>query len=328
VLIMLVTGGCQNDESAPIRIPIDPDDIAPTCAAYVTCTNHLLGMGICVATLTSALYWDLEAVAFTLATDPGEHFMNILGGMQNSACIAQTEGDCDKVIACANQGQAVRNCTPREGYYRNRYCRDAVTLAACTPTGTDGETVETSVRCDDLGMECVEIDRENDRFAACGHWARDTVEGVQATCDGTLARVQRKNAYFFSDCAWMNSGCREGTYQSWDNYEFCESDGPVCDPGSMEPHCGGNATVTYCNGRELGISCDNYDQICENTRILTITEPVCIYKDSGCNPFSFQETCEAGRITYCGPQGITTLSCTRLGYSGCEMDLVFANCRE
>jgi hypothetical protein len=331
-LLLAVCGGvqvgCSGGDSAPKVVPVNPVDIGPTCAGYTACTNHMVGFSACYMVIDSARIWDLKAHSINVGTSSKLEWINTLSGIQNTRCVAQANGDCKQVLSCVNQGRVVLDCTPPEGAHGGRYCRDENTVAACTPTYRDGRFVESSVRCDDIGMKCVEFERNGETFAGCGYQAGDHVDGISVSCDGTMARVQQGSAYWHWDCALMNAWCVGGSYLSWDNYDFCESDTPLCDPDTLEKRCHGTSMSFYCDGRENRLDCAAYGQICQDTRILMWTTPFCVYAHGSCNSYSFQETCEDGVITYCGPEGVTTLDCREYGYSTCTIDVLFAHCQE
>ena len=81
----------------------------------------------------------------------------------------------------------------------------------------------------------------------------------------------------------------------------------------------GNLSQVKKRGRRAGSALKAKEEVVEKidrrkNRIVK-NYPKCAYP--GCNQYSLNETCEDGVITYCGPDGMSTLSCADLGFSGC-----------
>jgi hypothetical protein len=322
ILCCLVAVGlcaCTTDRDRN-RIYVDSDDMVPACSRYLKCINPWAGMGMCVSALFTSTRWHLKEMSFYLGTVTRDDWVAVLSGCQNSSCLARVDSGCDQVLECMNRGRVVRGCTPPEGYFGGRYCRDGQTLSVCNDLDGDGINTEISFQCDSMAMECVEMDRGTDRLAACGFHDPDPPEGLGTnylvTCDGTLAKLQRYGAVLYWNCARMKATCEPGVYADWDQHEFCKSSGPPCQVDTMESHCDGTLLIEWCNGNEIGFDCASVDQTCRQIRVLLADVTVCTY-DTACNPYTFEETCQDGEITYCGPDGPTTVSCARYGFESC-----------
>ncbi len=63
----------------------------------------------------------------------------------------------------------------------------------------------------------------------------------------------------------------------------------------------------------------------EVVNVIIYNEAMCTY-DTDCTPFTFNEICSNGEITFCGPGGETTQSCTDIGFRGCTHDLFYSHC--
>ncbi len=305
------------------RIRVESDDVIPGCSRFLSCVHPWVGMGICAHALFTAERWNLKEMSFYLGTVTRDDWLQVLSGCQHSHCLAQEATSCDEVLRCMNRGLLVRDCTPPEGYFGGRYCRDSNTLSVCGDLDEDGTTTEISVECDLFGMECIEMDRGQDLLAACAYRDPDPPQGlgtkVKVSCDGTVAKLQRYGAVMYWDCGFMKAACQPGIYDGWDQHEFCKSSGPACQLETMDWHCDGNLTVQWCNGNEIGFDCATVDQICRRIRVLLADMVTCTY-DTACNPFNFEETCQDGVVKYCGPDGVTTISCGQYGFDGCTQN--------
>lgn len=277
-------------------------------------------MGMCAYALHTSTTWKMKQMSFYLATVYRDDWVAVLSGCQNSRCLARAKGGCDEALECMNRGRALRGCTPPRGYFGGRYCRDNQTLSVCNDLDGDGINTEISVKCDEIGMECVEMDRGEDRLAACGFTDPHPPPGLgydlQVTCAGTLARLQRYGAILYWDCALNRAACEPGVYADWEQHDFCRREGPACEVGAMGSHCDGDLLVDWCNGNEVGYDCSSSGQVCRDIRILLVDVPLCTY-DTVCNPFGTEETCQDGNLTYCAPEGSTTVSCGKYGFRDC-----------
>ena len=322
VAVILIVGGwfagCGRDDihrgGDGEAWPIDPENVAPACAVYSGCMQRS-GISGCVMFLNVRGHFDPETMPF-LPEEP-EYILDwptAASVAQNIKCVLLAGADCERFFTCLNRGPAVHGCE----YVNERRCLDENILTACIGVGEHSspprDTVEISTRCDELGLNCVEIDYpDGTTSAACMYKSDVFVPGAEVACYGSVASVQVGYGIIVYDCAVETGGCLPGTYADLGDIarrKFC--DVPVCDDATYERRCEGDTLRDCSQGREANVVCGVLDLVCREVQ----SEPVCTY--SSCAPLHMEEECENGVVTYCGPDGEVKISCTELGFSGCQ----------
>ena len=321
--------GCSSPVDEKIRVA--PGDRAPACAGYLACIDSPMSFSECAQFLDSIGHWNPEDTSLLMGAmgfaDKG--WITKLALAQNARCVARAGADCAAVLACLNQGSAVSSCTSSSDHIRGSVCRDEKILEGCTNTGIGGENVLASVRCGDVGLECLEISLRPaiGLLASCADREKCPVNNVNITCDGSVASIQMDNAVMRFDCAFAGAECRPGEYPDITallNTEFCKAAGPGCTPAEFTNSCEGNTLITCIQGQEAHTDCALMGQICRVVEYDSGPEATCTY--SCCDPNTFDETCEQGVITYCAEAGMSTFDCTSAGFAGCVLDGTEAAC--
>jgi len=192
--------GCDGGSKG---INIETRDMGPACAAYTACLGKY-GMSHCVGNLELLRHYDIGNSTLMLAqlylfVD----WVDMLSLAQNIKCVVSARGDCDKVLACMNRGVKVTDCTPSEDHDRGYYCADDKKLAKCMQVvdGPFTTTVEISVNCSSLGLKCAEMPVDiGNPWIACVNEKVDVTDGIEVTCDGTVASVTFNGGVMREDC--------------------------------------------------------------------------------------------------------------------------------
>ena len=181
------------------RSPIDIDrsKLAPACAILAACSTAPGGsLSRCVDSYAIYSYFP----EFMLVELTGYHNSS-LALLQNIDCVVEAGSDCDGVLACLNGGNAVRGCTP------GTKCIEGEKLVACIG---EPESIETTVDCKSIGMECVTL-ASNGRNI-CAHRESSTEEFETVACNDNIAKIQLGDISYFQDCGIFGGLCRPGTY--------------------------------------------------------------------------------------------------------------------
>lgn len=324
VSVFAFASGCDysNGNGGPgIHLAVDPEDMGPACAIYTGCLRQHY-VGACAMSLDMGGHLDLTEMTATLAE---ESFLTdwpvMISLAQNIDCVLAAGSNCDEFLACMNQGKTVRNCEYLEDHVQSRYCSDENTLSACVEAGDEWYppdiTAEISVRCDDLGLVCMESISDGEVWAACMKKIEKTVSGVEVECSGTVASIFFGKGLLKYDCAFEGCVCEPGTYIDMDaahEQGFCKC--PICDE-AYERRCEGDYLMYCSSGDEVSIDCNKVGLVCRETVDEHGTHHFCSYRT--CEPMQMVEECTDGVIDYCRSDGMTTISCTELGFSGCEI---------
>lgn len=317
-LVFVVAMGCDGGSKG---VNVQTGDMGPACAAYSACFGRV-GMSHCVAGLDLLRHYDIENSTLELAQlYLFVNWLDMLALAQNIRCVVSAGGDCNKVLACMNQGVMNTGCTPSEDHARGYYCVDDKKLARCMQV-TDGyfnTTVEISVLCSALGLKCAEMPMEfGDPWIACVNERVDVTDGIEVTCDGTVASVTFGGGVMREDCKNRGGTCAPGSYVDIDQIEehaFC--DAPACDSGTFVDHCEGNDRL-YCSyDKQVSVPCDEFGLVCREETIDSTVHVTCSYP--GCEVLLPDETCEVDKATYCGPEGYRSVSCSDLGFITCRV---------
>lgn len=314
-------GGDGDGMDGNYVIEVDPEKVGPACAIYTGCLGQHY-VGACAMTFDMLGHYDLYKMTFNLAGDSWLFDWALFISMAlNIDCILAAGSNCDQVLACMNQGQTVRNCMYLENNIQSRYCADENTLAACVNAGDEWYppqiTARISFRCDDFGMNCMESVLDGETWAACMENSGRSVTGAVVECSGAVANIFVGEGLLKYDCAFEGCACEPGTYTNMDaalEHGLCSC--PVCDDQTYESRCEGNTLMRCSNGGERNVDCAAIGLVCKEKVDGPSTSHFCSYQT--CDPMQMVETCTDGVIEYCLPDGLTTISCTDLGFSGCE----------
>ena len=325
--LVLAMVGCNGDgPNGPSAV--DQAKIGAACGAFSACTREE-SIGDCVTRTYAYTRFDLADVSLMIGMNDDRDSVNYLSLGQNVDCVAAATS-CDAVYACLNAGTATTGCTPPNDSFRGRSC-EGNTLIACTETGVGEPMIEARADCRAHGLTCVEIGVAGEEsIPACvNSRASDTLATGQmkVTCSGYIANVQVLNAVMTYDCrSFMGSTCVAGDYTGdFEAAQFCEPSTVVCDSNTFEEHCDGNSVVECRNGLESREDCASYGMICGEIAYDSGTYHGCRFVE--CSR-SYKETCEDGSITYCDPDGVKTIDCKALGFTGCTVDNNEAACTE
>ena len=292
--------------------------MAAACAGFISCTDVPNKLSECIANMDRYEHiGNLQNMSFMVLPFFYVGWGNWLSLFQNLNCLVNAKADCNAVLACLNQGTATQNCIPPSDHSTGYFCRDGNTLAHCGPVKEGGSTIESSVRCNDLGFVCLEGSLGNDIVSACVNGELAPISGIEVNCNGSMADVHIANGLFRLDCNFFGATCQAGSYSfdTMSEIPFCIGTGSACDSSSFQVSCDGNMMKACQSGQEGRVDCTKLGMVCNN---------VCSY--ATCEPYHFEETCMNGVITYCGPNGPTLLSCSSLGFSGCEVVNGAASC--
>jgi hypothetical protein len=313
-LLGLVSSGCEESH----RIQVDHADMAPACAAYSACLG-VEGIEDCISWLIRGSSTEAKAALNRFVY--GSALTGRLGAeaslLANGNCVAKAAPDCDGVLACLNEGVSNRECPADNG------CLDRDRLVACVDTDDLGGRAQITVRCDEFDLECIDFEQGMEFVTPnCGY------NGVDFeilwpyrvhTCSGSLAKIAMEGEFtVFHDCTLEGMTCsEEGCTLELDGTAHpCVGTNQGCG-ASGRRHCEGNYLVgcDSCDD-ETRTNCSRFDMECRTVEgSFGNQSDKCAYP--GCYQNSFDETCTDGVITYCGPDGTSTLSCTNLGFSGC-----------
>lgn len=313
--VLLVAAGCDGSGK---KLYIDTKDLGPACAAYTACFGFL-GMSRCVVGLDLLRHYEIENTTLELAklnifTD----WLEMIALAQNVRCVVSAGGDCEKVLACMNQGVSNKDCTPDEDHILGYHCVGDSKLAKCMHVqGRFYSNVELSVSCSDMGLKCAEMPvNGGDSWVTCVNEIVSDTGGIHVTCDGTVASISFGGGVLKEDCKTRGATCAPGSYESIDlieDYAFCIA--PACDDSTFVDRCEGNDRLYCYDGRQVSVSCDDYGLVCHEEVSGTDVEVSCTYP--GCTVIFSGETCDNGTVTYCGPENYRSVSCTDLGFLGC-----------
>jgi len=317
-LLFVVALGC---DSGGKGIRIETSDMGPACAAYSACFGRY-GISDCVIGLDLLRHDDignstLELAKLNILID----WVEILALAQNIKCVVSAGGDCNKVLACMNQGVVNTGCTPSEDHRRGYYCANDKKLAKCMQVfdGYFTTTVEVSAICSGLGLECAEMPMDiGDPWIACVNEKVDITDGIQVTCDGTVANITFGGAVMRDECAHRGGTCVPGGYTDIDQieqYAFC--DGPACDYATFVDRCEGNNRIGCSFDKQVSVPCDEFGLVCREETVDSTVHVTCSYP--GCDALFPDESCDGDTITYCGPEGYRSLSCVDLGFITCRV---------
>jgi len=306
--------------------PISPEVAERACAALGACLG-VTGLGDCAEMLDQVDNWSAKDMSFLLAMNDDEDWIARLALALNAGCVADAT-TCEGVLRCLNDGQAERACTAPASSANDRWCLDDDVLLDCSGVGLGGDRVQTQASCGALGLRCVEISYGQQTLGMCANGSsQNTGLTLQVTCDGQVASIQGYGLSMRMDCSFYGRVCLPGTYTDPEGVAFCAAPGPACDDGTFVDRCEGTRVVTCEDGLQAGMDCAALEQTCGMIEPpMSDPRPACLY--GSCSPSAFDEDCDqaTGRITFCGPGGVSTLECATLGYSGCAREGFEARC--
>lgn len=287
IAISMSSPGCENGS----------DISSEACAMYTSCIDRDNSLGECISILKTRLPTEYRHISNVFV--PGYVSLS-----QNLRCIADSQGDCDKVLACLNRGEVVAGCS--HGFE----CVDSNAMSVCLDfNGVEYSRAEHTIRCGDLGLSCVKSSEEEHAF--CGLPESQYTDQVIVTCDGDTAKMHYDDVSILIDCSLKGSKCNPGTHPVGEGVDPCIGTGASCDELSFTNRCDGNTLTVCIADKESSIDCESYDLSCRQT-----ASSRCNFK--GCLAADYTEQCDGGTITYCGPEGEAKLSCKELGFSGCN----------
>ena len=221
------------------------------------------------------------------------------------ACASETGSDCEAFRACYG-GDWVTPYRCREG----AYC-DGDLLSA----GPDGPVLD----CGTLGATCQDLWSGAQR-ACCN--AEPCVQVPEIACEGTVVSYCGGwGEHIVFDCGVSGRTCQT------DVQAPCLGTGGPCDPFATKTTCAGSV-ATYCSGGKLA----QYD--CAQTVYRTACnqgglayEGACVPEHTSCSVWQ-GDTC-AGEVVMTCLNGLSVgVSCSALGFSGCEGSGNAARCVE
>jgi hypothetical protein len=285
------------------------DDIASACTAVVSC----LGIPSYEEENISACIDRVKA----FANDPNLLAENSWAMIftesemiisQNIDCLVTAKSDCSKIRACLNGNSSDTDCTD----WGEDKCIDDSTISSCIKfTSFDQQETLTKVvfDCAAYGLKCSEL---KVGYASCVNQVglAEDLNEMKVTCDGDLAKIHYGTSMLSYNCGISEMSCQPG-----ENYGSKLGERPFCIlevEECSDDHCVGNVLVE-CGQEsvEFKIDCSVLGQECIGS------SPYCGYTEE-CKADDYADNCQQGVITYCGPDGISQISCSDLGYADCQ----------